>query len=204
MPAEGSISQWIAALKAGEKRAVEELWNRYCGQLLEEARRRLGNIPKRAADEEDIAQSVLFCLFRGATAGRFEDVRNRDDLWWLLLAITRQKTVDMVRRETAVKRGGGRVGGEGSLAHQVDGRYQPTLDELIGDQPTPDLLAMMEEQSRRLLGTLRDDPLRRIAVLRIEGYTVEEIALKMSVSTRSIERKLQLIRNQWTKELARA
>ena len=49
--------------------------------------------------------------------------------------------------------------------------------------------------------SLRDDCLRTIVVLRIEGYLVKEIAERLSVGERTVERKLQLIRAKWTQEL---
>jgi RNA polymerase sigma factor (sigma-70 family) len=203
MSLNGSVSQWIVSLRAGEMEAIENLWNRYKQRLVELASSRLADSPKRVADEEDVAQSVFLSLCRGAAAGRFEDVRNRDDLWWLVLAITKQKVVDLVRRETAKKRGGGRVLSEASDTRTGGG--QPlALDQLIGDMPTPELIVMLAEQNQRLLELLDDDRLRKIAVSRIEGYTVGEIATELAVSTRSIERKLQLIRLTWTEELVRA
>jgi predicted DNA-binding protein (UPF0251 family) len=39
--------------------------------------------------------------------------------------------------------------------------------------------------------------MREIAVLRIEGYTIEEIATKIGIGRRAIERKLKLIRSKW-------
>ena len=203
MSLNGSVSQWIVSLRAGEVEAVENLWNRYKQRLVELASRRLADSPKRVADEEDVAQSVFLSLCRGAAAGRFEDVRNRDDLWWLVLAITKQKVVDLVRRETAKKRGGGRVLSEASDTRTGGGQLL-ALDQLIGDMPTPELIVMLAEQNQRLLELLDDDRLRKIAVSRIEGYTVGEIAAELAVSTRSIERKLQLIRITWTEELVRA
>ena len=40
----------------------------------------------------------------------------------------------------------------------------------------PELAAMFAEECRRRLDDLRDDSLRQIAILRLEGYTNEEIA----------------------------
>lgn len=200
-----SVSHWVASLKAGESSATQQLWTRYKDRLVELARRRLDGVPKRTADEDDVAQSVFFSLCRGATAGRFEQVTDRDELWWLLLALTRRKVVDFIRRENAQKRGAGRVHSEQTDAGQSgEGLGGIALDQMMGDDPTPDFLVMMEEQHRRLLSLLRDDRLREIAEARIEGYSVLEIASELSVSTRSVERKLRLIREAWTKELARA
>ncbi len=139
-------------------------------RLVELARRRLKDAPKRVADEEDIAASVFHSLCRGAAAGRFQNVQNRDDLWWLLLAITKQKVVDHVRRETAQKRGAGRTQSESGLNGNPDDSHGFGLDRLVGDEPTPEFILMLEEQHERLLGLLRDDRLRQIAVFRIEGF----------------------------------
>ena len=181
--------------------AAQQLWCRFRSKLLEVARQKLGNTPIKFADEEDIAQCVFLSLWRGATTGRFDDIRNRDELWWLLLGITKRKTVDLIRREAAKKRGGGQIRSGTVAGGSGDETDYLTLDQLIGEDPTPDFLAMMAEEHHRLLSILRDDRLRSIAVSRLEGFSVSEIAIGLSVSTRSVERKLQMIRTAWTKEL---
>jgi DNA-directed RNA polymerase specialized sigma24 family protein len=201
MSTDQSVSQWISHLKEGNADAAQCLWERYAMQLMELARRRLKDAPKRVADEEDVAASVFHSLCRGAAAGRFQRVKNRDDLWWLLLAITKQKVVDQVRRESAQKRGAGRVQLETCLNGNSNDSHRFSLDHLVGAGPTPEFVVMLEEQHSRLLGLLRDDRLRQIASFRIEGYTVPEIADDFHVTTRTIERKLQLIREVWSKEL---
>jgi DNA-directed RNA polymerase specialized sigma24 family protein len=199
-----SVSRWISNLKVGEADAAHRLWNHFAIRLVELARQKLGDAPKGVADEEDVAQSVFQSVCRAAADGRFHDLHNRDDLWWLLLAITNQKAIDHIRRETADKRGSGRVQTEGGLAASAPAGEGFALDHIIGKAPTPDFLVMLEEQNQRLLGKLRDDRLRRVAICRMEGYTVAEIAAELDVSTRSIERKLQLIRTTWARDLASA
>lgn len=204
MSLDHSVSHWVASLKAGDSSATQLLWTRYKDRLVELARHRLDGVPKRTADEDDVAQSVFISLCRGATAGRFEQVTDRDELWWLLLALTRRKVVDLIRRENAQKRGAGRVFTEQGDPDHSKPDLAAALDQLMDDEPTPDFLVMMEEQHRRLLGLLRDDRLREIAEARIEGYSISEIASRLSVSTRSVERKMRLIREAWIKELTRA
>jgi DNA-directed RNA polymerase specialized sigma24 family protein len=201
MSSGNSISTWILGLKAGEAVAAQQLWDRYSARLLELARVHLQIAPEGAVDEEDIAQCVFNSVCRGAAAGRFTQLTNRDDLWWLLLAITRQKVVDHVRRETSAKRGGGRVIREVDLAANFKAAPLPTLDQLVGQQPTADFLTELDEQHQRLLALLRDDLLRQIALYRIEGYSVREIAAKLDISVRSVERKLTLIRRVWARDL---
>jgi DNA-directed RNA polymerase specialized sigma24 family protein len=198
-----SVSQWIAALKEGDADAAQRLWDRFALRLAELARQRLRGVPKGIADEEDIALSVFESVCRGVSEARFNDIRNRDDLWWLLLAVTKHKVVDHVRRESTQKRGAGKVVSEIDLGAQLrDEAF--SLDWLLGDDPGPDFMVALEDEHDRLLGLLRDDRLREIATLRIDGFSVPEIATYFAISTRSVERKLQLIRNAWAKELSLA
>lgn len=108
----GSVTCMIQDLKTGESKAADEAWNRYFKKLVELARRRLGNSPRRHADEEDVALSVMETLIVGSGEGRFPQLSDRNDLWKLLLVITRQKAVDQMRREMREKRGGGEVRGD--------------------------------------------------------------------------------------------
>lgn len=198
MSPESSVSTWIASLKQSDADAAQRLWDRYSIQLVELARRRLDRVPRGFADEDDVAQSVFRNICCGAAAGRFGDIKNRDDLWWIILSITKRKIVDLKRRQMAKKRGGGQVLSESAIA----GERSFSLDNLIGDDPTPELLVTLDEQVDYLLNLLRNDGLRRIAISRVEGYSVAEIAEELEITTRSVERKLQLIRTTWAKCLA--
>ena len=59
---------------------------------------------------------------------------------------------------------------------------------------------MVAEECRRLLDELRDDTLRQIALMRMEGYTNDEIAERLDCGLRSITRKIELIRRTWLGE----
>lgn len=195
-----SVSYWITHLKNGNLDAVQQLWNRYSARLVQVAEQRLRHAPKHLADEEDVAASVFQSLCRGAAAGRFQNIKDRDDLWWLLLSITKRKAVNHIRRETAVKRGSKQTQAESDFDHSVEiGGF--SLDQLMGDEPTPDFLAMLDEQFELLMSLLRDDTLRSIALMRIEGYTMQEVADSMGTALRTVERKAKLIRTRWQQEL---
>jgi DNA-directed RNA polymerase specialized sigma24 family protein len=197
-----SVTEWLGRLKSGEADAAQKLWERYAHELVDLARRRLGTAPKSAADEEDVAQSVFSSVCRGAQAGRLADIKTRDELWWLLLTITKQKSIDLTRRELAKKRGAGRVGTGARLTTDSQGHTTFGMDDLAGGAPTPEFLVMLDEQYQRLLSKLRNDLMRQVAISRVEGYTIEEIAGRLSMSVRAVERKLQLIRAQWAQDLS--
>lgn len=196
----GSVSQWIADLKGGNGDAARAIWRRYFGRLASVARRRLGKFPRRVFDEEDIALSVLDTLCRGVEAGRFPDLLDRNDLWSLLLVITKRKTIDNKRWQTRSKRGGSHSTPESSL-DDTRTNQSTTLDAVIGEEPTPDFVVALREEHERLMALLRDDMLRDVARLKMEGHSSEEIAERLQLSVRSVQRKLQLIQTSWEQEL---
>lgn len=193
------ITEWIAALKQGDDASAGLIWGRFFERLQVVARRKLGG-RRRVSDEEDVAISVFDTLYRGAAEGRFDQLGDRSDLWRLLMRITGQKCVDRLRREGRQKRGGGEVRGNSIFGRGGDGPTADFDDFQLQDQ-TPDFLVMLDEEHSRLLDTLPDETLKRIALLRMEGYQNQEIAQQLGISVRSVERKLGLIRSQWSSEL---
>jgi DNA-directed RNA polymerase specialized sigma24 family protein len=75
------------------------------------------------------------------------------------------------------------------------------LDQFLADDPTPEVLAMLAEEHDRLLAVLGDDTLRQVALHKLEGFTNEEVAQRLGITCRSVERKLQRIRTRWLRSL---
>jgi DNA-directed RNA polymerase specialized sigma24 family protein len=201
MPSEGSITQWLHRLQAGDPEGAQQLWDRYFHRLVGLARKKLNDLPRRAADEEDVALSAFHSFCRGAERGRFPQLSDRDNLWRLLFAITARKAFDLVRDEHRQKRGGGAVLGESALLRPGDTpEEQAGLEAILDREPTPAFAAQMAEEYEQLLDRLGDPELRAVAVWKMEGDTTEEIAVKLKRSPRSVERKLQLIRSLWEDE----
>jgi DNA-directed RNA polymerase specialized sigma24 family protein len=193
MEAEGSVSHWIARLRAGDHTAAAPLWQRYFGRLVELARARLRGVPLRAADEEDVALSAFDSFCRGAERGRFPDLRDRDNLWRLLVVLTARKAAHLKRDAARRKRGGAGSGGR-PPAEEVD------LEQVLGTEPTPEFAAQVAEECRRLLDRLGDDELRAVALWKMEGYSNPEIAARLACGLRSVGRKLRVIRGVWEQE----
>jgi len=196
MVSESSISQWIRQLQAGDHAAAQKLWERYFQRLVGLARKRCQGLPRRAADEEDIALSAFASFCRGAEEGRFPQLRDRDNLWRLLVTITVRKANQLAAREGCQKRGGHAVLDEAALAG-LPGSEVPGLEQLIDREPTPEFAAQVAEQCQRLLALLPQVELRSIAQWKMEGYTNEEIATELNCALRSVERKLKVIRSLW-------
>jgi len=195
------VTCWLRQLEAGDEDAARLLWERYYRELVELARARFGATPRRVADEEDVALSVLRCLYEGAARGQFAELVNRGELWQLLAAITGRKVIDQQRHLTQQKRGGGRVRGDSVMHGNDDDRSSVGFDQFGGEAATPEVLAIAAEEFQRLMALLDDDRLRQIAQCKLEGYTNEEIGQRLGLACRSIERKLQRIRQIWATEL---
>lgn len=195
-----TVSQWIAQLKTGDAHAAQRLWETYFQRMVQLARQRLEGAPRRAADEEDVALSAFksFCL--GAQAGRFSKLMDADSLWPLLMAITANKSVDLIRENNRQKRGGtGNVRDDSAKIPT----HESSLSDLISRQPTPEFAAQISDNLQHLLRVLDatgDRDLRRIAILKMDGYSNQDIAESVGCVRRSVERKLQLIAGLWEKD----
>jgi DNA-directed RNA polymerase specialized sigma24 family protein len=191
---EGSVTRWISALKQGDEAAAQGLWEAYFRRLVGLARARLRDAPRRIADEEDVALSAFDSFFRGARAGRFPRLDDRNDLWQILVLITVRKAIDLRNYEGRPSRGKGRVR---SLTELIG----EGLEAIVGDEPTPELAAQLTEEHQRLMEQLGDPILRSVATSKLEGYTDEEIAARLGCVTRTVERKVARIRGIWANEL---
>ena len=178
-------------LRAGDSRAAQRLWEGYFCRLVELARRKLLGRPRAAADEEDVALSAFDSFCRGVGEGRFSQLLDRDDLWQLLVVLTARKAHRLIRHEGRQKRGGG-VRHLSALADEDD-----ELAELVGREPTPAFAAQVAEECRRRLDALGDPALRAVALAKMEGRSNAEIAARLGVVERTVERRLGLIRKLW-------
>jgi DNA-directed RNA polymerase specialized sigma24 family protein len=192
MPSSGSVTCWLEQLQAGDGVAAQRLWERYFRQLVSLARTKLGQ-PLPAVDEEDVVLSAFANFCDAARAGRFPQLRDRHDLWQLLVVITARKAQRKRTQEHCLKRGGGKVR-QGSALTGDSSTPGLGLTQLIGREPTPQFAAQVAEECQRLLDSLGDPQLRSVAIWKMEGYTNDEIAAKLQRTPRSVERKLQMIR----------
>ena len=194
---DGSVTHWIGDLKAGDSDAATELWNRYFQRLIALAKDKLRKLNhKQAHDGEDVAQSAFISLCEGASHGRFDKLGDRDDLWRLMVVITSRKAADLSLRNQRRKRGGGRVMKESELVHPDAGDTmgETPLNAIIDSEPTPAFAAMLAEEFSKRLDMLPKAELREIALLRMQGYTNEEIAEKLGCALRTVARRLDWIR----------
>lgn len=196
---DGSVTRWIGQIQGGDQAAAQHLWDRYFRRLVGLARKKLQGAKRVVADEEDVALSAFDSFFRAAEQGRFPLLEDRDSLWQLLVVLTARKAAHLRRDEGRLKRGGGVQ----FVGHAPEGSDDSSvLAQVLGREPTPEFAAQITEEYEILMRSLGDPELESVALWRMEGYTIEEIADRLGCVPRSVHRKLVLIRSIWEKEQA--
>jgi len=156
------------------------------------ARAELGDSPRCVSDDEDVVICAFAAFLRRTRDGAYGMMHTRDDLWRLLVAITRtyawkqSRFFGRMRRRMTVK----------------DPRASEwMLRQLACKCPPPDVLASVSDSLRVLIERLDDPELKEVAMGRLHGLTNEEIAANQNRSIRTIERRLVLIRKVWNEQI---
>ena len=197
-----SLPLWLDKLKRDDPQAAQRIWERCFSQLVRLAHRRLGDLPRRSIDEEDVALSAMNSFIQGVRADRFPRLEDESDLWRLLVTITARKASAQRRRHFAERRSSGTVRGESIFEGVGDLEEGAGIGGVMGKEPPPEFEAQMAEECQTLFDKLDDPLLRDIARWKMEGYSNEEIAQKLGRTVRTIERKLRLIRDCWSMDNA--
>jgi len=176
----------------GDDGALAEYLDRYKGTLVRAANRALH---KHRIDGADLDGEGAFDM----AFGKVGQLRNRgilnsiaDSDEFLKLMITLMETVinDQKKRSDAAKRGGP----TGAHRAEVD------LDQVISHDPPVDDVVVTDLVFQALLERLPDDVHRTIFRMRRQDYSIEEIAHRLGLVRRTIERKLDNIEQIYLKK----
>jgi hypothetical protein len=121
---EHSVTQFIHLLRDGDPRAATPIWNHLYSRLVTLANKNLKSHVRRVIEGEDVAQSVFDSCFRAMRQGRVPDLKNRDNLWAMLVKITERNAANVNRKPATlekVERKIGMVRKQWSLAQDESG-----------------------------------------------------------------------------------
>jgi RNA polymerase sigma-70 factor (ECF subfamily) len=173
------FAESIRRIRAGDDQAARELLERYEPVIRREVRLRLRDQRlTRRFDWTDIRQSVMASFFVRAAAGQY-DLKQPDQLLRLLVAMTRNKLAQQVRRHRSDRRDYRR-----QEAH--DPAY---LEGRSASAPTPSRLVTSRELLDDVRRQLSPDE-RRLADLRAEGWEWAEIAARLGVTAEACRKQL--------------
>ncbi|MFP6753890.1 MAG: sigma-70 family RNA polymerase sigma factor [Pirellulaceae bacterium] len=192
-----TVVRWMEQVQAGDDEAAEQIWNDYYRRLMGLARLKLGGSPRRVGDEEDVVVNAFDSFFRAARDDRFDRLQDRSDLWRVLAMLVARKSARQIEHQMRQKRGGGQVRGE-SIFFAADDTGPVGMENMAAEENMAgDYVAEMQESLEQLLGLLPDDQYRVIANMRMEGHSNQEIAESLGCTERTVERRLQRIREIW-------
>jgi len=139
-----------------------------------------------------VALSAFDSFCRGAAAGRFPRLDDRDNLWRVLVVITARKAGRLRRDERRLKRGGG---AEALPLGDED------VQQILSQEPTPEFAAQASEECSRLLRLLGDADLEaRGRCGRWKATATRRSPARLGRAPRSVERKLRFIREVWDRQ----
>jgi RNA polymerase sigma-70 factor (ECF subfamily) len=186
MADKASFADLLGRLRAGQGDAAATIVRQYGRRLEALARIQLGHGILRKEDPQDVLQSVFKSFFRRVAGGQF-CLENRQDLWTLLLTLTLHKCRHRVEYYTAQRR---------DIRREL-----PDLDgadviwNMLAREPTPMDAAILTETVQRLLDSLTEQQ-RPIVALSLEGGTVVQIARRLNVTQRTVQRVLKGVRER--------
>lgn len=195
MTTNDSAVMWLQELKRGNREAAAALWDRYSRRMNQLARARLRTAKHGGFDEEDVTLSAFDNFCRAVSEGRYQDLEGSDGLWHLLATFTLRKANDRLKNEAAEKRGGSQV--TPHSLHTYLGGADSRLDKMPTRELGPESAALMAEECSRLLAILKDPELESLVMLKLEGYSNDEIAERLGYTRRTIQRMLNLVRDAW-------
>jgi len=184
-----SVTRWIHELQKGDQAAADLLWEFLKFRLLSLASRQVGF--SISYDEDDVALDAFATLCSGIREGRY-DIEDRNALWSLLAVITINGARKRSRDERRLRRGGG---------HTRVSKNDEHLGTVTSEGLSPEASCLAREECTRLLSILPNEELKHLALLKVDGYTNDEIAEILGCTRRSIQRRLNLIRKIWTDEI---
>lgn len=186
-----SVTRWINDFKNGDDSAAHLLWGFLKSRLLALAGKKTISV-NPTYDEEDVAISAFATLCDGLQVGRYDKVVDREALWRLLAVITINRARKLARDENRIRRGGDKK-------RVIDG--DSAIRRIASPEPSPEFSLLAKEECRRMLDLLPKKELRIVAILKVDGHTNQEVATILNCTRRSIQRRLNLIRDIWANEL---
>jgi RNA polymerase sigma-70 factor (ECF subfamily) len=171
--------------RAGNQDAARQLFDRYSERLVAVARRHIGQRVARRVDPEDVVQSVFRTFFRRVQSGEL-NLYDPDRLCALLARITINKALDQVSFHHAAKRNVNLDADSGSNDHDPVAR-------LLDDEPSPESVNQFLDTLEHFLGHFSPEE-RQVLEMRMQGFSVEEIARRLGTYDRKIYRILERAR----------
>jgi RNA polymerase sigma factor (sigma-70 family) len=180
------LIEQIRHTKGQDPDILAQAYDRYFVRLMALIRKRMGAQIRTHADEHDIAQSAFGSFVKVVGHGNI-DLDDRESLWPLLALIANRKYQDLIARYSTKSRDMNRIASAGT---------EP-IEATLGESEDPLEAAAVNETITLIESRLSDDTQRNVLKLRLEGYSIDEISDQVQLSSRTVKRILQKVRDAW-------
>jgi RNA polymerase sigma-70 factor (ECF subfamily) len=182
---EPQFSRLAQQLCAGDTTTETLVVRRFAVRLMALARRQLGPRLRQKSGVDDVVQSTFRTFFRRLRNGEF-DLKSWDVLWSLLVVMTVRKCASRRKHFFAARRD---IRRESPLMGDGQQRGVPNRD------PRPEEGAAFIELVEQLLLGLSDGE-REITLLRVQGFSIDEICQTVGRSERTVRRVMARVRRR--------
>lgn len=179
-PAPDQSAWLLRQVQQGDDAAAEAIFQRYAERLTRLAKSRLSVRLAARIDPDDIVMSAYRSFFVAAREGRFTHEQG-GDLWRLLVEVTLHKLYRQVEHHQAQRRSIDR--------EQHQSAPDAIAAQICSREPTPDSAAAVADELEAVLKQLPQRG-REALELRLQGYTQEEIAVRLDCTERTVRRWL--------------
>ncbi len=205
---EQGTSDLVQLVVAGETSAFNVILNRHNRDLVLRAEtyiRRLRMYRPLYEGQEAVDDAVM-AMCQRARRGELRSIQDSAAFWRELFMELRRATRSTRDHFCAARRSADPKSGapprrrapfedEPELADRLS-VCEVEIQRLLSKAPAPEDLAHVSLEIETILILLEDPALRLVLKMRIDEYTVEEIAEKLDVSSRTVNRKLSQLRSQ--------
>jgi RNA polymerase sigma-70 factor, ECF subfamily len=175
LPSDHSL---IERIRGGDDDAATTLYQRYADRVKWFVQSRASDKLKQQVEPEDIVQSIFKSVFKGMES-RGYDAPEGGTLWHLIAVVAIHKIRKNATRRNAAMR---------------DSRRTESLDSFDAGQTSEvEASQEMELAVREAIESLSPQE-QSVVNLRLQSYSVEEIAKQLGCSPRTVERRLQQVR----------
>ena len=197
MEMKSSVTDWITQLRNGHSSACDKLWPFYLQRLTAIISQKLESSRTGVSDEEDVLIDTCEVCFRKIREGVYPNISSRHDLWRLLTKIATRKSIDQIRRS---RKGVDRLRLDATEIHSSSSSFEVNhIDNFAGTEPTPEFAAMVADESRYRLSQL-PEKMVGVVQLRMQGFTLREIAEKTGISLPTVQRYISFVREMWSQD----
>jgi len=192
------LSTAICELNRVLPEEAERIWQGFFPRLMRFAKSRIASFQTGAFDEEDIALSAIKSFFRCMEAGKYPTLEGDDELWRLLVTITSRKITAQLRRQMAAKRAKEHT--ESVFGDVNDDSIAPGLAQVMDERNLPESTSAVIDACEEMLTLLTNEMVKRTAIMRLEGYSNEEIAVELECSVARVKQRVARAKQIWNQQ----